>query len=148
MYVLLTSSIGGGGRYDKMIGEFIDDGEVYPAVGVSFGLTSLYELLKNREEFSNDSLIDIYIIPINTNIESLILGEKLRDLGFKVDIEMTNKKIKKSLDYANKEKIPYVIIYGEDEVNNKVFKLKDMFNNKEIEVSFDEISDLKKVLGI
>ena len=131
-----------------MIGEFIDDGEVYPAVGVSFGLTSLYELLKNREEFSNDSLIDIYIIPINTNIESLILGEKLRDLGFKVDIEMTNKKIKKSLDYANKEKIPYVIIYGEDEVNNKVFKLKDMFNNKEIEVLFDEISDLKKVLGI
>ena len=119
-----------------------------PAVGVSFGLTSLYELLKNREEFSNDSLIDIYIIPINTNIESLILGEKLRDLGFKVDIEMTNKKIKKLLDYANKEKIPYVIIYGEDEVNNKVFKLKDMFNNKEIEVLFDEISVLKKVLGI
>ena len=61
---------------------------------------------------------------------------------------MTNKKIKKSLDYANKEKIPYVIIYGEDEVNNKVFKVKDMFNNKEIEVLFDEISDLKKVLGI
>lgn len=145
---LLTSSIGGGGRYDKMIGEFIDDGEVYPAVGVSFGLTSLYELLKTREEFSNDSLIDIYIIPINTCVESLILGEKLRDLGFKVDIEMTNKKIKKSLDYANKEKIPYVIIYGEDEVNNKVFKLKDMFNNKEIEVSLEKISDLKKVLGI
>ena len=145
---LLTSSIGGGGRYDKMIGEFIDDGEVYPAVGVSFGLTSLYELLKTREEFSNDSLIDIYIIPINTNVESLILGEKLRDLGFKVDIEMTNKKIKKSLDYANKEKIPYVIIYGEDEVNEKKFKLKDMFNNKEIEVSLEKISDLKKVLGI
>ena len=131
-----------------MIGEFIDDGEMYPAVGVSFGLTSLYELLKTREEFSNDSLIDIYIIPINTNVESLILGEKLRDLGFKVDIEMTNKKIKKSLDYANKEKISYVIIYGEDEVNGKKFKLKDMFNNKEIEVSFDKISDLKKVLGI
>ena len=144
---LLTSSIGGGGRYDKMIGEFIDDGEIYPAVGVSFGLTSLYELLKTREEFANESMIDIYIIPINTNVESLILGEKLRDLGFKVDIEMKSKKIKKSLDYANKEKIPYVIIYGEDEVNNKEFKIKDMFNNKEIEVSFDMISDLKKVLG-
>ena len=61
---------------------------------------------------------------------------------------MTNKKIKKSLDYANKEKIPYVIIYGEDEVNNKEFKIKDMFNNKEIEVSLEKISDLKKVLGI
>ena len=61
---------------------------------------------------------------------------------------MTNKKIKKSLDYANKEKIPYVIIYGEDEVNGKKFKLKDMFNNKEIEVSLNKISDLKKVLGI
>ena len=80
--------------------------------------------------------IDIYIIPINTNVASLILGEKLRDLGFKVDIEMTNKKIKKSLDYANKEKIPYVIIYGEDEVNNKVFKLKDMFNKNSGNVGY------------
>ena len=143
---MLTSSIGGGGRYDKMIGEFINDGEIYPAVGVSFGLTSLFELLKNREEFSNRSMIDIYIIPINTLGDSLILGEKLRDLGLKVLIEMENKKIRKSLDYANKENIPYVIIYGEDEVNNKLFKLKDMFNNDEYEISIAEVDKILNVI--
>ena len=143
---LLTSSIGGGGRYDKMIGEFIDDGEVYPAVGVSFGLTSLFELLKNREEFSNKSMLDIYIIPINTKVESLILGEKLRDLGFRVDIEMENKKIRKSLDFANKELIPYVIIYGEDEVKNGIFKLKDMFKNTEYEIKYDKIDEVIDIL--
>ena len=143
---LLTSSIGGGGRYDKMVGEFIDDGEVYPAVGVSFGLTSLFELLKNREEFSNKSMLDIYIIPINTKVESLILGEKLRDLGFRVDIEMENKKIRKSLDFANKELIPYVIIYGEDEVKNGIFKLKDMFKNTEYEIKYDKIDEVIDIL--
>lgn len=143
---LLTSSIGGGGRYDKMIGEFIDDGEVYHAVGVSFGLTSLFELLKNREEFSNKSMLDIYIIPINTKVESLILGEKLRDLGFRVDIEMENKKIRKSLDFANKELIPYVIIYGEDEVKNGIFKLKDMFKNTEYEIKYDKIDEVIDII--
>ena len=143
---LLTSSIGGGGRYDKMIGEFIDDGEVYPAVGVSFGLTSLFELLKNREEFSNKSMLDIYIIPINTKVESLMLGEKLRDLGFRVDIEMENKKIRKALDFANKELIPYVIIYGEDEVKNGIFKLKDMFKNTEYEIKYDKIDEVIDIL--
>ena len=129
-----------------MIGEFIDDGEVYPAVGVSFGLTSLFELLKNREEFSNKSMLDIYIIPINTKVESLILGEKLRDLGFRVDIEMENKKIRKSLDFANKELIPYVIIYGEDEVKNGIFKLKDMFKNTEYEIKYDKIDEVIDIL--
>lgn len=142
----LTSSIGGGGRYDKMIGEFIDDGEIYPAVGISFGLTSLFELLKNREEFNNGSLIDIYIIPLATEVDSLVLGEIIRDLGLKVDIEMQNRKIKKSLDYANKEKIPFVIIYGEDEVKNRKFKLKDMYRNNEYEISMDNIFRIKEII--
>ena len=70
----LSCSIGGGGRYDNMITNFIDDGNIYPAVGISFGLSSIYELLKDKYIDNN---IDIFIIPINTNIESLILGNKL-----------------------------------------------------------------------
>ena len=48
----ITSSIGGGGRYDKMITDFIGNGTKYPAVGVSFGLNVIYEILKDREEFA------------------------------------------------------------------------------------------------
>ena len=47
----IKSSIGGGGRYDKLITNWIQDGNSYPAVGISFGLNVIYEILKNREEF-------------------------------------------------------------------------------------------------
>lgn len=139
----ITSSIGGGGRYDKMITDFIDDGTNYPAVGISFGLSSLYELLKDRVIDNN---IDIYIIPMNTNKESLILANKLRELGYKVDIEMNNRKLKKSLDYANKELIPYVIILGEDEVLQNSFKLKDMKNSKEYIIDNCNINIIKNII--
>lgn len=141
----VTGSIGAGGRYDKMITDFINDGNLYPTVGISFGLSSIYEILKNENIFENKSDIDVFIIPMKTSVESLNLANSLRDIGLKVDIEMRNKKLKKSLDFANKEKIPYVIILGEDEVNNKIFKLKDMFNNNEFEI---EMSNLTKILNI
>lgn len=137
----LTSSIGGGGRYDNMITEFINDGNRYPAVGISFGLTSLYELLKNS---NIDNNIDIYIIPINTYIDSLKLANEIRNMGYKVDIEMNNKKLKKSIEYANKECIPYVIILGEDELKNGKFKFKNMSKGDEYLIDIDCVYDIKK----
>ena len=142
----LSGSIGGGGRYDKIITNFISDGNIYPAVGISFGLSSIYELLKNDERFKSDSDVDIYVIPMNTKIESLKLANKLRNMGYKVELEMIDKKLKKSLDFANKEKIPYVIILGEDEIANNYFKVKDMFNNKEFEVSMNDLEVIKEYI--
>lgn len=142
----LSGSIGGGGRYDKIITNFINDGNIYPAVGISFGLSSIYELLKNDDRFKSDSDVDIYVIPMNTKIESLKLANKLRNMGYKVELEMIDKKLKKSLDFANKEKIPYVIILGEDEIANNYFKVKDMFNNKEFEVSITELEVIKEYI--
>ena len=144
---ILSGAIGGGGRYDKMITEFINDGETYPAVGISFGLTSIFELLKNREEFKDRSLIDFYIIPMGTDIDSLLIANKIRNLGYKVEIDMTGKKLKKSLDYANKENIPYVIIIGENEIINNKITIKDMFNNNSFDISLDDINDIKMMLS-
>lgn len=142
----LNCSIGGGGRYDKIITDFINDGNVYPAVGVSFGLTSLYTILKDRAEFSSKSLLDFYIIPMETEKESLKLAIELRKQGYKVDISMNGRKLKKCLDYANKANIPYVIVLGEDEINNKKFVIKDMINKNQTELSFNDIKDISKIL--
>lgn len=142
----LNCSIGGGGRYDKIITDFINDGNVYPAVGVSFGLTSLYEILKDRAEFSSKSLLDFYIIPMGTEKESLKLAIELRKQGYKVDISMNGRKLKKCLDYANKANIPYVVILGEDEINNEKFVVKDMINKSQIEVSFNDTKNIKQLL--
>ncbi len=142
----LTSSIGGGGRYDNMITDFINDGNQYPAVGISFGLSSLYEILRKREQFKNKSLIDIYIIPLNTKKESLILANNLRKLNYKVDLEMNDKKLKKSFEFANRENIPYVIVLGENEVNNNYFNLKNMSTGQEDKIALDDLEMIKKII--
>lgn len=139
----LTSSIGAGGRYDNIVGNYINDGNKYEAVGISFGLSSIYELLKDRDIFDNRSDIDIFIIPLDTKIESLKLANELRNMGYKVDIEMNDKKLKKSMEYANKEKIPYVIVLGQEEISNDSIKIKDMFNNNETIIN--GLKEIKKV---
>lgn len=143
---VLNCSIGGGGRYDKIITDFINDGNVYPAVGVSFGLTSLYTILKERAELNQKSQLDFYIIPMGTEKESLKLAIELRKQSFNVDISMNGRKLKKCLDYANKMNIPYVIILGEDEIKNGSFFIKDMNNKSHVEVPFDKIDDIRALL--
>ena len=142
----IKCAIGSGGRYDTIIGNFIDDGNKYPAVGISFGLTSLYELLKDSDMFKDKSDTDIFIIPMDTNTESLIVANKLRRLGYNVEIEMNKRKLKKSMEYASKEKIKYVIILGEDEVNNKSFNIKNMFTGKEEKIKFENLEEIKKII--
>ena len=75
---------------DNLITDFINDGNKYPAVGVSFGLDVIYTLIKDREEFSNSSLIDLYIIPLDTEIEALKIANKLRSMGYNIEIDETD----------------------------------------------------------
>ena len=138
----LTCAIGGGGRYDKIITNFIDDGNKYPALGISFGLVPICEILENK---SKESFYDLLIIPMDTNIESLRLAAILRNKGIKVIIEMNKRKIKKALDSANKNNIPYVIILGQNEINNNTIEIKDMNNSTNIKV---DINDIDKMIDI
>lgn len=144
----LTSSIGGGGRYDKMVTEYIDDGEVYPAVGISFGLTSIYEILKTRDDFKNTSDIKFYIIPMGVDMEALSLANTLRSYGYNVDVEMKGRKLKKSLDFANRENIPYVIIVGEDEVKSSKVTVKDMINQNNFEIDLKNPEKVKEIVKL
>ena len=144
----LTSSIGGGGRYDKMVTEYINDGEVYPAVGISFGLTSIYEILKTRDDFKNTSDIKFYIIPMGVDMEALSLANTLRSYGYNVDVEMKGRKLKKSLDFANRENIPYVIIVGEDEVKSGKVTVKDMINQNNFEIDLKNHEKVKEIVKL
>ena len=141
----LTCSLGGGGRYDKMITDFIGDGNIYPAVGVSFGLSTIYEILKMRENKTKSEL-EIYLIPLNTEAQSLKLANALRELGYKVELEMTGRKVKKCFDYANREGIPYVIVLGEDEIKNRKFNVKKMDTGESFAVKIDELDAIRSIL--
>ena len=140
----ISGSIGGGGRYDNMVTDFINDGESYPAVGISFGLTSIFELLKDKA--LNNNLYDLYIIPMDTEIESLTLANKLRNQGIKVIIEMNHKKIKKAYSWASKNNIPYVTVIGDEEIKNQSIKIKDMNQSQEISISLENIKEMIAIL--
>ena len=133
----ITSSLGGGGRYDKIITDFIDDGNTYPACGLSFGLEPIYAILK--EEITNNSLVDVLIIPMDTEVECMSIATTLRDNGIKVMVEMNKKKLKKSFEFANKTNIKYVIVVGENEIKENKYTLKDMESGKQELLNIDEI---------
>jgi len=142
----LSCSLGGGGRYDRMITDFIDDGNIYPAVGVSFGLSTIYEILKMREEEKKRSLVDIYVIPMGTEVEALKIANEIRGLGLRVELEMSGKKIKKCFEYANRENIPYVIVLGENELEEGKFNVKNMETGEEECVNLVDIENLIKIV--
>ena len=139
----LTCAIGGGGRYDKIITNFIDDGNKYPAVGISFGIVPICEILENTTE---EALCDLLIIPMGTNTESLGLANNLREKGLKVLIEMNNRKVKKVLESANKNNIPYVIVLGENELQANTLVIKDMANSTNIEVALNDTQKMYEIV--
>ena len=119
-------SIGGGGRYDKIITTFIDDGNEYPAVGMSFGLDVIYEILVLKNSDKKLSTVDLFVIPMGTETQTFKFVTKMREFGVKTEMEKKSQKLKKSMNYANKMNIPYVIIIGEDEVKQQKIQIKDM----------------------
>ncbi|MGG0274192.1 histidine--tRNA ligase [Bacillus rhizoplanae] len=121
----ITSSIGSGGRYDDIISAFRSDNKSYPTVGISFGLDVIYTALIQKERAS--SSVDIFVIPLGTQAKCLKIAHTLRtNENLKVELELTNRKLKRALNYANKENIPHVLIVGEEEINNNVAVLRNM----------------------
>lgn len=142
----ITSSIGGGGRYDKIIGKFLDDGKEYPAVGISFGLDVIFTALSLKDNTNIKSSTKYYIIPLGAEKECLKIAQKLRKKGESVEIEMNKRRLRNSLDYANKENIPYVLILGEDELTAGQIQLKDMEKGTEEYIKIEDLWQLGTVL--
>ena len=138
----IKSSIGGGGRYDNMIGDFIGNGKKYPAVGISFGLDVIFEILKNNKNLGKNN-IEFYIIPMKNKVQALIIADMLRKRNINVDIEMNEKKVKKSLEYANKEKIPYVVIIGDEEIKEGKVILKNMQTGEQRKIDIKMIKNIR-----
>lgn len=139
----ISSSIGGGGRYDNIIGGFLNNGNQYPAVGLSFGLDVIYEALIMKYDSKLDNTIDVLIIPLNTEKECLKIANELRKNGLCVDIDMSNRKLNKILNRANKNNIPYVIILGENEVLSNQVSIKIMDTG---DIKRCDINEIRKTL--
>ncbi len=133
-------AIAAGGRYDKMISQFLSSEREYPAVGISFGLERIFEILKDTKM---ESLTKVYIIPINTQQDSLKIAKELRKAGISADTDLSNRGISKNLEYASSLGVPFVLIVGPKELKKKSVKLRNMKTGKE---KFMKIKDLADVL--
>lgn len=142
----LGVSLGAGGRYDKIIGNFIDDGKEYPAVGMTFGMDVIYEALVRKVQGEARTPVEIYIVPMDTRPYCLNLARQLRNRGVCVDLELNTVKVKKSLTYANKMNIPWAMVIGENEIASGQFELKNMATAEKKTFRFDELDELVRTL--
>jgi histidyl-tRNA synthetase len=134
----INSSVAAGGRYDNMVGNFMESKTQVPAVGISFGLDVIYDAIYDETKLKK-TLTKVYIIPIKTMNEPLKLLKILRDNKINSDIDLSQKGVSKNLDYADKYGIPYVILIGDNEIKAGRFKLRDMKTGQEEMLSEKEI---------
>ena len=147
---VISSSLAGGGRYDELIGNYLESKQEYPAVGISFGIEPITDLLKDRETKkkgikTKKVVTDIYVIPIKTAKDCLSICNELRKQGLKVDMDITGRGISKCLDYTNVYNIPFALIVGEKELKENKFTLRNMVSGKEEKTALKDVA--KKVLG-
>jgi histidyl-tRNA synthetase len=121
-------SIGGGGRYDDLTGIFgLTD---VSGVGISFGLDRIYLVLEQLDLFPDalDQSLEVFCLNFGgkEGKAALKLVLQLRTLGIRADLYPNDAKISKQFKYADKRNVPYVILIGEEELENGIFTVKDM----------------------
>ena len=135
-------SVCSGGRYENLAGYYTD--KKLPGVGISIGLTRLFYKLNELQLIKADkySMADVLIIPMVEDMtKSIELASNLRAKGVNTEVYLNDKKLKAKFKYADKLKIPYVVVIGEDEINSNTVKVKNMETGEETTVPLvtDEI---------
>ncbi|MEK3876639.1 histidine--tRNA ligase [Paenibacillus sp. FSL M7-0420] len=134
------SSLGGGGRYDAIIGKLVGRDDIeYPTVGISFGMESIMALLGERREQAAAERSGVLIIPIGGYLpQALVAAASLRSAGIRTTVDTGTRKLKKTLATASAKGIRYVIMVGESEAAEGKLRLKDMELGSEQLVTTEE----------
>src|SRR6185436_2158312 len=136
----LAGSLGGGGRYDNLVGMFL--GKDVPACGFSLGLERIIVVMSERQMFPAQlasSAADVMVTIWNEDSlgESIALATELRSKGLRVDIYPEADKLGKQFKYASSRGIPFVAILGEDERAHGDVSIKDMKTGKQLRLPFE-----------
>ncbi|MFT5872664.1 MAG: histidyl-tRNA synthetase [Clostridium sp.] len=140
-------SVCSGGRYDNLAEYYTK--QKLPGVGISIGLTRLFYQLNEVGFFKNDvspSITKVLVIPLDNNIDyGISLAKNLRDKGVITEIYLEDTKMVKKLGYANKLAIPFAILVGEKEAQDKTVTIKNMVTGEQITVDFDAAYEIVNV---
>lgn len=123
-----VGSVGGGGRYDNLVGMFA--GKTIPAVGMAFGFDRLIEAMDQLDLFPKDlttSKVLVTIFSPELERNSLEISSRLRSNNINTEVYLdSNAKLDKQLKYADQKSIPYAIIIGETEAKTNTITLKNL----------------------
>ena len=139
-------SVAGGGRYDKLCD--------VPCVGFSIGIDRLVGIIKPMDKRKYNVTVQVIQINNKNNDDNnnnnndltyyrMGVVSKIRAVGMKASTELKDSvSLGGQIKYVLKNRIPYIIFVGQDEMNNNTITLKDM--DKELEyknISLDTYID-------
>ena len=129
----------GGGRYDNLVQDL--GGKVVPGIGFAAGIERLLLILEAEKYNFKEHTPDIYFICIEQNAIQVMLSlsKKLREKNYIVVFDLLRRSLKAQMREANKFKVRYVIIIGEEELAHKKVTIKDL--QKKTQYSYNQ-SDL------
>jgi histidyl-tRNA synthetase len=143
----LVGSLGGGGRYDNLIGMFL--GRNVPACGFSLGLERILLIMTERAMFPPavvKRLVDVMVTIWNddSRTDALALAADLRRSGLGVDVYPEADKLGKQFKYAAARQVPFVAVVGDDEKAANTVAIKDMTSGEQRTVRRDELASVIK----
>ena len=135
-------SVCSGGRYDNLA-EFYTDKQL-PGVGISIGLTRLFYVL-DEQGLLNPELpgapADALVLPMGDIAPAIALAETLRSSGLRVQLYCEQKKFKQKMAYADKLKVPFAVLLGEDEIAEGKCSVKNMKTGEQLKLTPAEAVD-------
>ena len=134
-------SVGGGGRYDDLLGRFAD--KQTPATGFSFGFDRLLEAAQEANllpKYAPSCQVLVTVFKEEWLKESLSLASKLRNRSVAAEISLDpSEKLDKQLRYADNKKIPYAVILGPEEIKSGTVTLKNLTTGEQTKLKENEL---------
>ncbi len=130
----------GGGRYDNLISDL--DGPDTPAVGFAAGMERLIIAMDAEALFEYElNTVKLYIAPMNSHCLKAVLplAQRLREKGFSVYVELLRRSVKAMMRDANRQQARWVTVIGDHELESKTMQLKNMNENKKIDMVWDKV---------
>ena len=140
----LNLAVGGGGRYDGLVENL--EGNPTPAVGFGLGMDRIVLVIK--EYINQESKRpDIYFLTTTKEqfVCANILASKLRNKGKIIETNISDRSFSAQLKYANKIKAKYLIVIGDEELENKIIEIKDLDTGNRIKIKLEEDEIMKNI---
>lgn len=138
----------GGGRYDglsKIIG-----GPDLPAIGFGIGLERVMMVMKDHEiNFDPPQNIEIFVASVGERAqrEAVKICEVMRRSGISCECDISGKNLKSQMKYANKINATFAVVLGDEELENKRARIKEMAHGKETDIPLTKEGFIKFLIS-